>query len=137
MRIVPRDRVTQQRVSQLVHLNRVYNIEVYDATAASRYNVTDVILREEVPPLNIASEPTYPDKLERFDGVKGDMTRSSKVKWTHLNVRWIVGCLTTVATIAMVMAMQRCKEIEDCSTQTLMRNLSSTCARLRALLFHS
>ncbi|KAH4399818.1 hypothetical protein HBH92_247080 [Parastagonospora nodorum] len=50
--------------------------------------MTDVILREEVPPLNIASELTYLDKLKRailttywplgFDGVKGDMTRSSK-----------------------------------------------------------
>ncbi|KAH5105618.1 hypothetical protein HBH71_199810 [Parastagonospora nodorum] len=90
MRIVPKDRVTQQRVSQPVHLNRVYDIEVYDATAASRYNVTDVVLREEVPPLNIAGKLTYPDELKRailttywplgFDGVKGDMTRSSKVK---------------------------------------------------------
>ncbi|KAH4044444.1 hypothetical protein HBH49_220000 [Parastagonospora nodorum] len=48
IRIVPKDRVTQQRVSQPVHLDRVHNIEVYDATAASRYNVTDVVLREEV-----------------------------------------------------------------------------------------
>ncbi|KAH5456472.1 hypothetical protein HBI31_234150 [Parastagonospora nodorum] len=48
IRIVPGDRVTQQRVSQPVHLNRVHDIEVYDATAASRYNVTDVVLREEV-----------------------------------------------------------------------------------------
>ncbi|KAH4954339.1 hypothetical protein HBI78_226430 [Parastagonospora nodorum] len=145
---------------------------VYDATAASRYDVTDVVLREEVvgskgaddrllsihqPPLNMAGEPTYLDELERailttywplsFDGVKGDMTRSGKVKCqkeqqvaeerTHLNVRWIVGCLTTVATMAMVMAMRRCKEMEDCSTRILMRNLSLTCARLRALLFHS
>ncbi|KAH4250211.1 hypothetical protein HBH92_247400 [Parastagonospora nodorum] len=108
------------------------------------------------PPLNMAGEPTYPDELERailttywplgFDGVKGDMTRSGKVECqeeqqvaeerTHLDVRWIVGCLTTVATMAMVMAMRRCKEMEDCSTRTLMRNLSSTCARPRALLFH-
>ncbi|KAH6355295.1 hypothetical protein HBI34_230810 [Parastagonospora nodorum] len=63
-------------------------MEVYDATAASRYDVTDVVLREEVPPLNMAGEPTYLDELERailttywplgFDGVKGDMTRSGK-----------------------------------------------------------
>ncbi|EAT81769.1 hypothetical protein HBH56_250730 [Parastagonospora nodorum] len=65
-------------------------MEVYDATAASRYDVTDVVLREEVPPLNMAGEPTYLDELERailttywllgFDGVKGDMTRSGKVE---------------------------------------------------------
>ncbi|KAH5340678.1 hypothetical protein HBI49_241170 [Parastagonospora nodorum] len=48
IRIVPRDRVTQQRVSQLVHLNCVHDIEVYDATAASQYNVTNVVLREEI-----------------------------------------------------------------------------------------
>ncbi|KAH5411298.1 hypothetical protein HBI47_160890 [Parastagonospora nodorum] len=48
MRIVPRDRV-------------------YDATAALQYNVTDVVLREEVLPLNIAS----------FNSVKGDMMRSN------------------------------------------------------------
>ncbi|KAH4008021.1 hypothetical protein HBI13_246250 [Parastagonospora nodorum] len=93
----------------------------------------------------MAGELTYPDELERailttywplgFDGVKGDMTRSGKER-THLDVRWIVGCLTTVATMAMVMAMRRCKEMEDCSTRTLMRNLSLTCARPRALLFH-
>ncbi|KAH5511459.1 hypothetical protein HBI31_031030 [Parastagonospora nodorum] len=47
-------------------------MEVYDATAALQYNVTDVVLREEVLPLNIAS----------FDGVKGDMMRSGKVKYS-------------------------------------------------------
>ncbi|KAH5782358.1 hypothetical protein HBI16_033340 [Parastagonospora nodorum] len=57
-------------------------MEVYDATAALQYNVTDVVLRKEVLPLNIASELTYPDELERFDGVKGDMTRSGKVKYS-------------------------------------------------------
>ncbi|KAH4266389.1 hypothetical protein HBH64_039320 [Parastagonospora nodorum] len=36
MRIVPGDGVTQQRVSQPVHLDRVHDMEVYDATAASR-----------------------------------------------------------------------------------------------------
>ncbi|KAH4407031.1 hypothetical protein HBH92_125800 [Parastagonospora nodorum] len=81
-------------------------MEVYDATAALRYNVTDVVLREEVLPLNMAS----------FDGVKGDITRSSKVECQeeqqvaeeriYLDVHWIVGCLTTVATIAMVIAMR-------------------------------
>ncbi|EAT76578.1 hypothetical protein SNOG_15999 [Parastagonospora nodorum SN15] len=73
--------------------DRVHDMEVYDATAASRYDVTDVVLREEVvggegaddrlaepirkdflsplsvanehPPLNMAGEPTYPDELER------------------------------------------------------------------------
>ncbi|KAH4864042.1 hypothetical protein HBH75_003830 [Parastagonospora nodorum] len=44
MRIVPRDRV-------------------YDATAALQYNVTDVVLREEVP--------------LGFNSVKGDITRSN------------------------------------------------------------
>ncbi|KAH4067458.1 hypothetical protein HBH50_127330 [Parastagonospora nodorum] len=48
IRIVPGDGVTQQRVSQPVHLDRVHDIEVYDATAASRYDITDVVLREEV-----------------------------------------------------------------------------------------
>ncbi|KAH5236790.1 hypothetical protein HBI72_247950 [Parastagonospora nodorum] len=59
-------------------------MEVYDATAASRYDVTDVILREEVLPLNMAGELTYLDKLKRFDGVKGDMTRSGKVKYYEM-----------------------------------------------------
>ncbi|KAH4959150.1 hypothetical protein HBI78_168590 [Parastagonospora nodorum] len=40
-------------------------MEVYDATAALRYDMTDVVLREEVPPLNMAGELTYPDELER------------------------------------------------------------------------
>ncbi|KAH3991879.1 hypothetical protein HBH70_101910 [Parastagonospora nodorum] len=92
MRIVPGDGVTQQRVSQPVHLDRVHDMEVYDATAASRYDVTDVVLREEVVGGEGAddrlAEPIH--ELERailttywplgFDGVKGDMTRSGKVE---------------------------------------------------------
>ncbi|KAH4968501.1 hypothetical protein HBI77_243420 [Parastagonospora nodorum] len=54
----------------MLHLNRVYDIEVYNATAALQYNVTDVILREEV--------------LLGFNSVKGDITRSSKVKYCRM-----------------------------------------------------
>ncbi|KAH6363974.1 hypothetical protein HBI34_167260 [Parastagonospora nodorum] len=61
-------------------------MEVYDATAASRYDVTDVVLREEVPPLNMASEPTYPDELKRailttmFDDSCDDSNSNSNAK---------------------------------------------------------
>ncbi|KAH6445589.1 hypothetical protein HBI57_229660 [Parastagonospora nodorum] len=51
------------------------------------------------------------DKLLGFNSIKGNITQSSK----------IIGCLTTVTTIAII----------------LMQNLSLTCARLRALLFYS
>ncbi|KAH4479425.1 hypothetical protein HBH89_252320 [Parastagonospora nodorum] len=46
-----------------VYLNCVYNIEVYDATAALQYNVTNVVLREKV--------------LLGFNSVKGNITRSN------------------------------------------------------------
>ncbi|KAH3974095.1 hypothetical protein HBH52_136600 [Parastagonospora nodorum] len=46
------------------------------------------------------------DRLLSFDSIKGNITQSSK----------IIGCLTTVAMIVIVIAMQRYKEIEDCST---------------------
>ncbi|KAH3954558.1 hypothetical protein HBH53_018100 [Parastagonospora nodorum] len=52
----------------MLYLNCVYNIEVYDATAALQYNVTNVVLRKEV--------------LLGFNGVKGDITQSSKVKYS-------------------------------------------------------
>ncbi|KAH6353768.1 hypothetical protein HBI34_235330 [Parastagonospora nodorum] len=51
------------------------------------------------------------DRLLSFDSIKGNITQSSK----------IIGCLTTVATIVII----------------LMQNLFLTYARLRALLFYS
>ncbi|KAH5562796.1 hypothetical protein HBI24_251240 [Parastagonospora nodorum] len=46
--------------------------------------MTNVVLRKEVLPLNIASKLTYLDKLKRFNGIKGDITRSSKVKYCRM-----------------------------------------------------
>ncbi|KAH6185375.1 hypothetical protein HBI53_245160 [Parastagonospora nodorum] len=45
----------------MLYLNCVYNIEVYDATAALQYNITNVILRKEV--------------LLGFNSVKGNITQ--------------------------------------------------------------
>ncbi|KAH5661656.1 hypothetical protein HBI44_245540 [Parastagonospora nodorum] len=47
----------------LVYLNYVYNIEVYNATTALQYNITNVILRKEI--------------LLGFNSIKGNITQSN------------------------------------------------------------